>query len=91
MEACPIDPSAVTQGIKENTFLFTVESTGCMPPERIVLESAKNINSKIDELSKKIKNDETDDEITEFEVGVHDIHKLYSVGASDYAEEEEEE
>jgi DNA-directed RNA polymerase subunit D len=87
--ACPVDPSAVTVGYEGDTFLFTVESTGCMPPERIVVEAGRILIEKLDEFAGKIERGETDEEITDFEAAVQEGKKLYSVGAGEYEEEEE--
>ena len=90
-EACPEQPPAITQGFKADTFLFTVESTGCLPPERIVSEAGNVLTSKLDEFTEKIRRGETDDEITDFEVVEEAASRLYSVGVGDIDEEEEEE
>lgn len=89
-EACPEQPPAITQGFKADTFLFTVESTGCLPPERIVFEAGNILTSKLDEFTEKIRRGETDDEITDFEVVEEAASRLYSVGVGDIDEEEEE-
>lgn len=88
-KACPVDPIALTQGTKADAFLFTVESTGGLQPERIVSEAAKVLIAKLDELRGKIDRGETDEEITDFEVVEQAAQKLYTVGAGDLAEEEE--
>ena len=90
-EACPIEPPAIIQRLEEDTYLFTVESTGFLPPERIVSEAAKVLVEKLDEFSDKIGRGETDEEIEEFEVAEEVGRRLYSVGAGDFDEEEEEE
>lgn len=90
-EACPIEPPAIIQRLEEDTYLFTVESTGFLPPERIVSEAAKVLVEKLDEFSDKIERGETDEEIEEFEVAEEVGRRLYSVGAGDFDEEEEEE
>lgn len=91
VKACPEEPSAINQGFKEINFLFTVESTGCLPPERIVSEAGKVLISKLDEFSGKISRGETEDEITDFEVVEEAARRLYSVGVGDFEEDEEEE
>ncbi len=90
-EACPEQPPVITQGFKEDSFLFTVESTGCLPPERIVSEAGKILTSKLNEFTEKIRRGETDDEITDFEVVEEAARRLYSVGVGDIDEDEEEE
>jgi len=90
VKACPEDPAALSHGMKDDLFLFTVESTGCLPPERVVSEAARVIVAKLDELSGKIERGETEDEITGFEVGEQAARGLYSVGTGDLEDEEEE-
>jgi len=75
---------------KGGCFLFTVESNGCLPPERIVAESARILIQKLDELSGKVKRGEMADEVVEFEITEEVGRGLYSVGAGDFEEEEEE-
>lgn len=89
VEVCPVDPAAVTQDMKGDTFLFTVESTGCLPPERIVTEACRVLVAKLDEFSDKIKRGETDEEIVDFVVGEQEARRLYSVGTGDFEKEEE--
>lgn len=91
VKACPVEPSAVTQRINVNAFLFTVESTGCLPPEKIVEEAVKILMSKLDEFSDKIEKGDTQDEIREFEVEEQEGRRLYSIGTSDSEEEDEKE
>jgi DNA-directed RNA polymerase subunit D len=90
VKACPVEPSAVTQGFNVDAFLFTVESTGCLPPERIVKEAVKILMSKLDEFSEKIEKNDTQDEIKEFEVEEQEGRRLYSIGTGDFEEEDEE-
>ena len=90
-EACPIDPPAIIQGRDEDTFLFTVESTGCLPPERIVSEAVKILVEKLDEFSARVERGETDEEIEDFEAAEEVGRKLYSVGGGDLEEGGEEE
>jgi len=90
-EACPVEPPAIIQLLKEDTFLFTVQSNGCLPPERIVSEAAKILVEKLDEFSGKVEQGETDEEIEEFEVAEEVGRRLYSVGAGEFDEEEEPE
>ena len=89
-EACPIEPPAIIQRLEEDTYLFTVESTGCLPPERIVSEAGKVLVDKLDEFSGKIQRGETEEEIEEFEVAEEVGRRLYSVGAGEFEEEEPE-
>jgi DNA-directed RNA polymerase subunit D len=79
----------VLESFKEDEFLFTVESTGALPPERIITESIKILKKKLANLSEKIKNEELHDEISDFETPELDEGKLYSVGSGDYDEDDE--
>ena len=90
-EACPVEPPAIIQKFEKGTFLFTVESTGCLPPERLISEASKILMEKLDTFSGKLERGETDDEVGEFEVSEEVGRGLYSVGARDFEEEEPEE
>jgi DNA-directed RNA polymerase subunit D len=46
-EACPLDTPAVRACAVEDCFLFTIESTGALPPERIVSEAAVILAEKL--------------------------------------------
>jgi DNA-directed RNA polymerase subunit D len=89
-KACT-EKTALNQTVKSDVFLFTVESTGCLPPERIVTEATRILVAKLDEFSGKIERGETNDEITEFEVAEQAVRGLYSVGTGEFEEEEEDE
>ena len=91
VESCPVEPAAIEQGRKEDSFLFSVESTGCLPPERIVVEAVNIILAKLDELGGKLERGETNEDITGFEVEEEAGRRLYSVGSGDFDDEEEEE
>ncbi|UCH56694.1 MAG: DNA-directed RNA polymerase subunit D [Candidatus Bathyarchaeota archaeon] len=91
VKACPVDPTAVTQAAKPDSYLFTVESTGCLPPERLVFEAGKILVAKLDEFSEKIEKGETDDIIAGFEPVEQQARGLYSVGSGDLDDDEEEE
>lgn len=77
------------QGLKQDEFLFTVESNGGLPPERIVKEAVKMLRGKLSVLGDKIKANEIHDEISDFELPEIDEGRLYSVGSGDYDEDEE--
>lgn len=79
----------IMSGLKQDEFLFTVESTGGLPPERIVKEAVKMLKQKLSALGGKIEADELHDEISDFELPEIDEGKLYSVGSGDYDEDEE--
>lgn len=53
-EACPQDPPAVRARGIEDSFLYTIESTGTLPPERIVTESARVLAEKMGEFMEEL-------------------------------------
>jgi DNA-directed RNA polymerase subunit D len=77
--------------LKPDEFLFTVESNGALPPERIVAEAARVLKRKLGGLTGKMEAGELHDEIRDFEAPELDEGKLYSVGSGDYEEDEDEE
>ena len=91
VNACPVDPAAISQGHKPDVFLFTVESTGCLPPERIVSEAGKILTAKLDQWAGKIERDEIHDEIAGLDMGEQRERGLYSIGGTDDDDDEEEE
>jgi len=91
VKACPVEPAAIKQGLKADAFLMIVESTGCLPPERLVTEAARILSKKLEEFSDRVERGEYHDEIEDFESAEQISGKLYSVGSSDPDEDEEEE
>jgi len=79
----------IMEGLKQDEFLFTVESNGGLPPDRIVKEAVKMLKGKLSVLGDKIEADEIHDEISDFELPEIDEGRLYSVGSGDYDEDEE--
>ena len=79
----------VLSSLKSDEFLFTVESTGALPPTRIVTEAVKVLKKKLAELSTKIDNDDLHEDISDFDMPELDEGKLYSVGSGDFDEDEE--
>lgn len=55
VEACPEEPKAIKVGWEENTFILNLESTGALPPERIVKEAVKILEGQLRELESQIK------------------------------------
>jgi DNA-directed RNA polymerase subunit D len=55
VEACPQEPSAIQVSSEENAFIFNVESTNALPPERIVTEAVKILDKQLKELEGEIK------------------------------------
>jgi len=66
VEACPLKPPAIRQDVVEDAFIFKVESTGALPPERIVTEAVRVLLEKLDELEGKVERGELDEEIEPF-------------------------
>ncbi|MFQ6075951.1 MAG: DNA-directed RNA polymerase subunit D [Candidatus Bathyarchaeia archaeon] len=48
-KACPEDPPAIKVGWLNNAFVFYVETTGALPPERVVVEATRILREKVDE------------------------------------------
>jgi len=80
----------IMRGLKKDVFLFTVESTGGLPPERIVKEAVKMLKQKLSTLRGKIEADDLHDEIRDFDLMEIDEGKLYSVVSGDFDEDEGE-
>lgn len=55
VEACPEEPKAIKVGWEENAFILNLESTGALPPERIVKEAVKILEGQLGELESQIK------------------------------------
>jgi DNA-directed RNA polymerase subunit D len=53
--ACQQNPPAIEVGWEENTFIFNLESTGALPPEKILTEAAKIVEDQLKELESQIK------------------------------------
>jgi DNA-directed RNA polymerase alpha subunit len=75
--------------MKMDEFVFTVESTGALPPEKIVTEAVKVLNSKLEEFKRKIDANELHEEIEDFEAPTEVGRHLYSIGSGEFEEEEE--
>jgi DNA-directed RNA polymerase subunit D len=89
-KACPVDPSAVRAGPLEDLFLFTVESTGCLEPGRIVAEAVRILSVKLDEFAGKVERGETVDALDAYRVDDVERSRLYRGGISPGAADEEE-
>jgi DNA-directed RNA polymerase subunit D len=75
--------------LKQDEFLFTVESNGALPPQRVVEEAVKILKKKLVGFTEKIDQDDIHDEISDFETPEIDEGKLYSIGSGDFDEDEE--
>jgi DNA-directed RNA polymerase subunit D len=54
-EACRRDLRAIKVGWEENSFIFSLESTGGLPPERIMAEAVKILDRQLKEFESQIK------------------------------------
>ncbi|MBN1357445.1 DNA-directed RNA polymerase subunit D [Candidatus Bathyarchaeota archaeon] len=52
---CPQKPSAIKVEWEKNAFIMNIESTGALPPERIIQEAAKILDKQLKEFSKQLK------------------------------------
>jgi len=84
-----VSHAEIMGNLKPDEYLFTVESNGALPPERIVTEAARILKRKLGGLTAKVEAGDLHDEIRDFEAPELDEGKLYSVGSGDYEEEEE--
>jgi formate hydrogenlyase subunit 6/NADH:ubiquinone oxidoreductase subunit I len=55
VEACPQNPPAIKIGKEENTFIFNLESTGALIPEKILSEATKILDEELKELEHQVK------------------------------------
>jgi len=55
VEACPQNPPAIEVSGEEDAFIFNLESTNALPPERIVSEAIKILDKQLKELESQIK------------------------------------
>jgi DNA-directed RNA polymerase subunit D len=82
-------PDGVMKHMKPDEYIFTVESTGAMPPEAIVSEAVTILNGKFEELRHKLNAGDIHEEIEDFALPTEVGRRLYSIGAGDFDEEEE--
>jgi DNA-directed RNA polymerase subunit D len=55
VEACPKENPAIKVGWEENAFIFGLESTGALPPERIMAEAVKILDKQLKEFEGQVK------------------------------------
>ena len=55
VEACPKKPSPLKVEWEKNAFIMNIESTGALPPERILKEAAKTLGNQLNELEELVK------------------------------------
>lgn len=55
VKACPESPPAIRVSGEENAFILNLESTGALPPERIIAEASRILDKHLKELEGEIK------------------------------------
>ena len=55
VEACPQKPSPLTIEWDKNTFIMNIESTGALPPERVLKEANRLLDKQLNEFEEQIK------------------------------------
>jgi len=57
-EACPQKPSAIKVDWEKNSFIMNIESTGALPPERVLQEATKILDKQLAEFEEQLKVEE---------------------------------
>lgn len=55
VEACTQNPPSIEVGWEEDTFIFNIESTGALPPERILVEASRILEKQLKEFESQVK------------------------------------
>jgi DNA-directed RNA polymerase subunit D len=55
VEACPTEPKGINVEWEKNAFIMNIESTGVLPPERILQEATKILDKQLKELEEQLK------------------------------------
>jgi DNA-directed RNA polymerase subunit D len=55
VDVCPLDPAAIEVNWEEGTFIFSMESTGALPVERIMFEALNILDKKVDGFQKELR------------------------------------
>ena len=55
VEACPKNPPVIKADWEKNAFIFNLESTGVLPPERVLQEATKILDKRLKEFEDQIK------------------------------------
>ncbi|MEM4243952.1 MAG: DNA-directed RNA polymerase subunit D [Candidatus Bathyarchaeia archaeon] len=55
VEACPQKPAAIKVTWEKNAFVMSIESTGVLPPERIIQEATKILDKQLKEFEEQVK------------------------------------
>jgi DNA-directed RNA polymerase subunit D len=58
VEACPQEPKGIKVDWEKNAFILNIESTGVLPPERIIREATKILDKKLKEFEEQLKVEE---------------------------------
>jgi DNA-directed RNA polymerase subunit D len=58
VEACPQEPKAINVGWEKNAFIMNIESTGALPPERVLQEATRILDKELSEFEEQIKVEE---------------------------------
>ena len=59
VEACPQEPKGIKVEWEKNAFIMNIESTGVLPPERILQEANKILDKQLKEFEEQVKVEET--------------------------------
>ncbi len=54
VDVCPQKPQAIEVGWDKDTFIFSLESTGVLPPERIMVEAVKILEKQLNDIQGQI-------------------------------------
>ena len=55
VEACPKKPAPLKIEWEKNAFIMNIESTGALPPERVLKEATKNLGKQLNEIEELLK------------------------------------
>jgi DNA-directed RNA polymerase subunit D len=55
VEACPQKPSPIKVEWEKNAFIMNIESTGALPPERVIQEATKILDKQLTEFEEQLK------------------------------------
>jgi DNA-directed RNA polymerase subunit D len=55
VEACPKKDEGIKVGWEKNAFVMTLESTGALPPERVLQEATKILGNQLNEFETQLK------------------------------------
>jgi DNA-directed RNA polymerase subunit D len=54
VDVCPQKPQAIEVGWDKDAFIFSLESTGVLPPERIMIEAVKILENQLKDIQRQI-------------------------------------